>query len=270
MSIDILLILLTLGVCTGFLAGLLGIGGGMLMVPVLTLLLDAKGLPPGLSVKVAIATSMACIAFTSLASVRAHHRRGAVRWELVRQLSPGLVLGGWLAGGTLFAALKGAWLTALFALFVGLSALQMWRGSAQTHGQRPPPGRAVLGLCGALIGALSGLVGAGGGFLTVPLLSAWAVPIHQAVATSAAAGFPIAVANTLGYLWSGWGLSSELGGLFGFLYLPALLVLAPCTVALAPWGARAAHALPVATLKRLFALLLLALASYMAWRAAAL
>ena len=119
--------LLLLGCCTGFLAGLLGIGGGMLLVPFLTFLLSRQGVPDGLAVKMAIATSMSTILFTSLSSVRAHHRRGAVRWDIVRSMAPGIVAGGLLAGAGVFALVKGQALALAFALFVGFSATQMLR-----------------------------------------------------------------------------------------------------------------------------------------------
>ena len=258
--------LLLLGIASGFLAGLLGIGGGMLMVPFLTAMLLAQDVAEPMAVKMAIATSMACIVATSSSSLRAHHRRGAVRWELVRAMAPGIVGGGLLSGAALFALLKGQWLAGVFSAFVGYSALQMWRG------KQPPPGRGIPGATamsgvGALIGLLSGLVGAGGGFLAVPFLVWCNVAVHQAVATSAAIGLPVALASTLGYLIGGWELAPALPGAFGYLYLPALAVLTPVTVLFAPLGAKAAHALPVAQLKRLFALLLMLLAAYMASKA---
>lgn len=262
MTLTVALQLLALGLASGFLAGLLGIGGGMLMVPFLTALLSAQGVAPALAVKMAIATSMACIVATAASSARAHHRRGAVRWDLVARFAPGIVVGGLLSGAALFAALKGQWLAAVFAAFVGLSAWQMGLG------KQPPPGRSLPGASGlagvgGLIGLLSGLVGAGGGFLSVPFMVWCNVPVHAAVATSAALGLPIAVASTVGYAIGGWTLPPALPGAFGYLYLPALAVLMPVTVLMAPLGARAAHALPVAKLKRLFALLLLGLAAYM-------
>ena len=138
--------LLLLGSVTGFLAGLLGIGGGMLLVPFLTLILDHRGVPADLAVKMAIATSMSTILFTSLSSVRAHHRRGAVRWDLVRGLAPGIVVGGLLAGAGVFALLKGAWLAIFFALFVGFSATQMLRNKKPTAQPRDAGrGRPVRG-----------------------------------------------------------------------------------------------------------------------------
>jgi uncharacterized membrane protein YfcA len=260
--------LLLLGCGTGFLAGLLGIGGGMLMVPFLTYLLGARGVPPELAVKMAIATSMATILFTSLSSVRAHHRRGAVRWDLVRALAPGIVLGGLAAGAGVFALVKGQVLALFFAIFVGYSATQMLI-DRKAQAQRDLSGPLGLAGAGGLIGFLSGLVGAGGGFVTVPYLSRRQVLMHQAVATSAALGFPIALANTAGYVVGGWSLPPALPGAVGYLYLPALAVIAAASVLLAPLGARAAHALPVKQLKRVFAVMLYALAAYMLSRALA-
>ncbi|MBP6901129.1 MAG: sulfite exporter TauE/SafE family protein [Burkholderiaceae bacterium] len=258
--------LLLLGCITGFLAGLLGIGGGMLMVPFLTMIFGARGVEPGMAVKMAIATSMATILFTSISSVRAHHARGAVRWELVRRFVPGLVAGGLLAGAGVFAVLKGAWLALVFAAFVGFSATQMLRN------KKPKPSRQMPGPGGTLavgtgIGFLSGLVGAGGAFVSVPFMTWCNVAMHNAVATSAALGFPIALANTIGYVIAGWGLPPAMPGSLGYVVLPALAVIAAASVLTAPLGARTAHAMNVAQLKRVFALLLYGLAGYMAWRA---
>ncbi len=265
MTLTLALELLALGLSAGFLAGLLGIGGGMLMVPFLTFILDQRGVEPGLAVKMAIATSMATIMFTSLSSVRAHHRRGAVRWDLVRGLAPGILAGGLLAGAGLFSLLKGSWLALLFALFVSFSGWQMLRN------QRPAPSRQMPGPAGQIaagsgIGLLSGLVGAGGGFASVPFMVWCNVPVHAAVATSAALGFPIALANTAGYVVGGWGQPPALPGAAGYLYLPALALIAAASVTMAPLGARVAHAMDVAQLKKAFATLLFALAAYMLYK----
>jgi uncharacterized membrane protein YfcA len=266
-SIDPLLIveLLALGLVSGFLAGLLGIGGGMLMVPVMTLILSQRGVDSGMAVKMAIATSMATILFTSISSVRAHHRRGAVRWDLVLGLAPGIALGGLTAGAGIFALLKGASLALVFALFVGFSAIQMLRNKKPSPSRQMPGTAGQIG-AGAGIGLLSGLVGAGGGFVSVPFMSWCNVPMHRAVATSAALGFPIALANTVGYLVGGRSLQPALPGAFGYLYLPALLVVAAASVTMAPLGARTAHAMNVAQLKRAFACLLFVLAAYMLYK----
>ena len=162
----LILELLLLGCFTGFLAGLLGIGGGMLMVPFITLLLSAHGVAAVLSVKMAIATSMTTILFTSISSVRAHHRRGAVRWDLVRTLAPGIVAGGLLAGAGVFTLLKGTTLALVFAVFVAFSATQMLLNK-KPHASRQMPGTAGRFAAGGGIGFVSGLVGAGGGFIWV-------------------------------------------------------------------------------------------------------
>ena len=257
--------LVVLGLCTGFLAGLLGIGGGMVMVPFIIIILSNRGVAPDLAVKMAIATSMATIIFTSLSSVRAHHRRGAVRWDIVKLLAPGIVIGAAIASLGVFALLKGSWLALVFATFVFFSATQMLLN------KKPKPSRTLPGTVGTLgagtaIGFLSGLVGAGGGFVSVPFMTWCNVAIHTAVATSAALGFPIALANALGYLVAGQGVADLPSGSIGYIYLPALGVIAAASVLMAPLGVRAAHALPVATLKRVFASMLYLLAAYMAYK----
>ena len=254
--------LLALGAVMGFLAGLLGVGGGMMMVPVLTWLLTQRGVAPAMAVKMAIATSMATIMFTSLSSVRAHHRLGAVRWEIARHMAPGIVLGGLAAGAGAFALLKGQALALLFAVFIGYAALQMFR-DRKPRPSRQLPGNWVQAAVGAGIGFASALLGAGGAFLSVPFMTWCNVPPRQAVATSAALGFPIALASTAGYLVSGRSLEAALPGAFGYLYLPALVVVSLASVTLAPLGARTAQRMDVLLLKRLFALLLLGLAGSM-------
>jgi uncharacterized membrane protein YfcA len=258
--------LLALGAVTGFLAGLLGIGGGMLLVPFLTFILAHRGVPADLAVKMAIATSMATIVFTSVSSVRAHHRRGSVRWELVARLAPGIVLGALLASAGVFRLLKGQALAVVFAVFITFTALQMLR-PRQPSTHRTLPGPAGQMTAGGVIGFLSGLVGAGGGFISVPFMTWCNVPMHQAVATSAALGFPIALANALGFIWSGSQVAGRPAGSLGYVYLPALLVVASMSVLLAPVGARVSHTLPVQTLKRVFAVLLLGLAASMVHKA---
>jgi uncharacterized membrane protein YfcA len=254
-----------LGLATGFLAGLLGIGGGMLLVPFMTYILGARQVAPDLAVKMAIATSMATIMFTSISSVRAHHQRGAVRWDIVKRLAPGIVLGGFIASLGVFALLKGSFLAIFFALFVSFSATQMFLDK-KPKATRQMPGTAGQLAAGGFIGFLSGLVGAGGGFISVPFMTWCNVAIHNAVATSAALGFPIAVANVAGYIVSGWRVTDLPEGSFGYIWLPALVVIAVCSVFTAPLGARAAHALPVGKLKKVFASILYVLAVYMFYK----
>lgn len=251
-----------LGMGSGFLAGLLGIGGGMVMVPVLTAILSARGLMPGLAVKMAIATSMAAILFTSVASVRAHHKRGAVRWDIVKHLAPGIVLGSLVSSIGAFALLKGSWLAIFFGLFVSFSATQMFLDK-KPEPSRTMPGAAGKFGAGGVIGFLSGLVGAGGGFVSVPFMTWCNVAVHNAVATSAALGFPIALANVTGYILSGQNVVDRPAYSFGYVWLLGFVVVAVCSVLTAPWGARMAHALPVGKLKRVFAGVLFVMASYM-------
>lgn len=257
--------LLLLGSFAGFMAGLLGVGGGMLMVPFMTLLLTLKGFPAALVVKIAVATSLATILFTSLSSVRAHQARGAVRWPVVRALAPGIVLGG-LVGAQIAKALPGQALAALFAAFVGYSATRMLI-DRKPQPTRQLPGAAGLFGTGGVIGAVSSLVGAGGAFMSVPFMTRCNVPIHHAVGTSAALGFPIALAGTAGYVIAGWGLQGLPAGTLGFIYLPALAVISVASVLTAPLGARTAHALDRRQLQRVFALLLYGLAGYMLYKA---
>lgn len=267
-GIDLTLLaeLLALGAVAGFLAGLLGVGGGMMMVPFLTWLFTARSIEPGLAVKMAIATSMATIVFTSLSSVRAHHRRGAVRWDVVKRMAPGIVAGGAVAGAGVFAWIDGRLLSLCFAAVVGVSAAQMWR-NRPTVASRRMPGTAGQAGFGAVVGFASGLAGAGGAFLSVPFMTRCNVAIHQAVATSAALGVPIALANTAGYLVAGAGVRPVMPGAFGYLYLPALAIISIASVLMAPLGARVSHSMDVLRLKRWFAGLLFMLAASMLYRA---
>ena len=265
MDLTLVAMLLALGAVIGFAAGLLGIGGGMLTVPFMMLLFTALKFPAQHIVHMAIATSLATIMFTSISSVRAHHRRGAVLWPVALRLAPG-ILAGSLAGAWLASALPTHWLALLFALFVGFSATQMLLD------RRPQPTRQLPGTAGMLavgcaIGVASAIVGAGGAFLSVPFMTWCNVRVHNAVATSASLGFPIAAAGTLGYVISGWHLTGITPGAIGYVHVPALVTLAAVSVLTAPLGARVAHSLDTRGLKRVFALLLYLLAGYMLHKA---
>jgi uncharacterized protein len=262
LTIDPLLFaeLFGLGLVIGYFAGLLGIGGGMLMVPFLVFVLSAKGVAEAHIVKMAVATSLATICFTSMSSVRAHHQQGAVLWPVVWVLAPGILVGA-LAGANVATALPARALTVLFAVFVTFSATQMLLN------RKPKPGRGLPGSIGMfgvgnVIGGLSSLVGAGGAFVSVPFMTWCNVSIHKAVATSAALGFPIALAGTLGYVLAGWALADLPPGALGYVYLPGLVSIALGSMLTAPWGARTAHRIDIAPLKRIFAVFLYGMAAY--------
>jgi len=255
---------ITLGLFTGFFAGMLGIGGGLVMVPALTMMFAAQAAFPGSEIlHLALGTSMATILFTALASLRAHHRHGAVLWRVVGQITPGIPLGTLL--GTLFASSVPARpLAIFFTAFVCLVAVQMIL-NLKPKPSRDLPGAAGVIAVGVGIGALSALVAIGGGSLTVPFLTWCNVRVQHAIGTSAAVGFPIAVGGSLGYIYNGWGHPGLPEWSLGYIYVPAFVWLVPSSMLIAPLGARLAHRLPVATLKRLFAVVLIALAAKMLW-----
>ncbi|ACV34473.1 sulfite exporter TauE/SafE family protein [Accumulibacter sp.] len=255
---------ITLGLFTGFFAGMLGIGGGLVMVPALTMMFAAQAAFPGSEIlHLALGTSMATILFTALASLRAHHRHGAVLWRVVGQITPGILLGTLL--GTLFASsIPARPLAIFFTAFVCLVAVQMIL-NLKPKPSRDLPGAAGVIAVGVGIGALSALVAIGGGSLTVPFLTWCNVRVQHAIGTSAAVGFPIAIGGSLGYIYNGWGHPGLPEWSLGYIYLPAFVWLVPSSMLIAPLGARLAHRLPVATLKRLFAVVLIALAAKMLW-----
>jgi uncharacterized protein len=259
-------LLLALGAAVGFAAGLLGIGGGMMIVPFLTILLEANGFAADDAIKIAIATSLATVVFTSMSSVRAHHSHRAVLWRVAAMLTPGIVVGA-LAAAHFAAMLRGATLAALFAAFVGFSATQMLI-DRKPRPTRQLPGAIGMSAAGATIGALSSLVGAGGAFVSVPFMTWCNVRAQHAVGTSSALGFPIAFAGTIGYMTVASPAPAPTG-MAGLVYLPAMLALSLASVTTAPLGARLAHALPTRRLKQVFAIQLYALGAYMLYRAIA-
>lgn len=263
MSVWIVALLAALGSATGFLAGLLGIGGGMILTPFLAMLLPLAGVPAELALHCAIATSMSTILFTSLSSVRAHAQRGAVIWKAALALAPGIVLGG-IVGARISSALPVFWVALFFSLFVGTCALRMLRAPSRSR-QAILPSTPIMLSAGAGIGAVSALVGAGGGFLSVPFLTRCGAEMHQAVGTSAALGFPIALAGTAGYVASGWAHPALPGFpmMLGFIHLPALAAVAAASILTAPLGAKAAHCLDTKPLRRIFALMLFLIAANM-------
>lgn len=250
------------GALVGFLAGLLGIGGGMTLVPILAALFSAQMLSTDHNVHMALATAMASAAFTSSASVREHHKHGGVDWTTVKLMVPGMVT------GSLISTFASGWLTQrtlaiAFAVIVFGAATQMLLGK-KPHASRAMPGPMPAFAIGLCVGTLSGLVSAGGTFLIMPVMLYCGIAMHVAIGTGAAIGIPVTVIGTLGFIASGWKVSDLPDYHLGFVYLPALGALIAASIFTAPAGARMAQRLPVTTLKRIFALLMYVLATKMA------
>lgn len=254
---------LGLGAFAGWLAGLLGVGGGLIIVPVLAWMLEAHGMAPALVMHMALGTSLASIVFTSLSSVRSHHAHQAVDWRVVAGVTPGIVFGT-LAGSVFAANMSGPALRLFFVLFMLVVFLQMWF-ELKPAGHRTLPGWSGLVAVGGVIGWVSSLVGIGGGSLSVPFQLWCNVNMPRAIGTSAAIGMPIAVSGMLGYMWNGYDQPGLPSGSLGYVYLPALVGIVLASVVTATFGARMAHRLPVRMLKKGFALLLLVLALRMLW-----
>lgn len=250
-----------LGCFSGFIAGLFGVGGGLTIVPILFMLFSAQGFPPGHLMHLSLGTSMATIVVTSISSMRAHHGHGAVRWEIVKAMAPGLVI------GTLGGSLLASWvptrpLAIAFTVIVYYAAVQMVL-DFKPKPSRTLPGAAAVFSVGLAIGVVSSLVAAGGGFLSIPFMVWHNVVIHQAVGTSAALGLPIAAAGTIGFIASGWNAPGLPAFSLGYIYLPAFVGVAAMTMLVAPYGAKTVHGLPVKQLKRAFGFFLALLATKM-------
>lgn len=248
----LLIIYLILGAVAGTAAGLFGIGGGLIIVPTLIATLHWQGVSPAVITHLAVGTSLATIVVTSISSVRAHHKRGAVDWNIVFLLAPGIVVGSVL-GGITASELSGPQLQFAFGCFVIIIAAQMGFGlSVSAH--RELPGRGGMLGAGAVIGWVSALFGIGGGSLTVPFLSWCNVLMQRAVACSAACGLPIALFGSLSYIWRGLGHGDMPDWSTGYVYWPAVLGIVITSAPGARLGAGLAHRLPARLLRRSFAL----------------
>ena len=249
-----LLLYLALGAFAGLMAGLLGVGGGLIIVPVLAGIFQHQQMSAAVIMHLAIGTSLATIVVTSISSVRAHHQRGAVLWPVVWRLTPGIVIGAWL-GAVVADALPSAVLSKIFAVFVLVVAAQMAFG-AKPAPHRELPGALGMLATGGVIGAVSAIVGIGGGSLTVPFLTWCNTAMRQAVATSAACGLPIALAGTIGFIVTGLNAAELPAWSLGYVYGPALVGVAFASMLSAPLGAKLAHTLPAEVLKKVFAVFL--------------
>ena len=254
-------IFILLGLVVGFFAGLLGIGGGGIMVPALISIFTFLNFPAEYLLHMALATSMAAIVPTALASLRAHHKKSALDWAVIAKFTPGILLGTF-AGTYLASYLSAQPLAIFFVVFMTLVAINMLR-APKLSATRSLPNGFGLSAAGSVIGAISALVAIGGGTLTVPFLCWCNFPLTRAIATSAAVGLPIALAGALGYALNGWGLQGLPEYTLGFIYWPGVLAMAAGSLFSAPLGASYPHRLPVVQLRKLFALLLLGLAVHM-------
>ena len=254
--------LLFAGAIAGTAAGLLGIGGGVIIVPVLSLVFIAQGVSPDILIKVAIGTSLATIVVTAMSSIWMHHRKKAVQWPLVKIMTPGVIAGS-LVGAALADIIPGYWLSVAFIVFLCGVSLQMALGTTQgTHGL---PGRWGLRSVSAGVGTVSALMGIGGGALHVPYLSWCGIPVKQSIATAATIGFPLAVTSSAGFIVAGMNESGLPPHSIGYVNLPAFGGIVAASILFAPLGAKLAHVLPDKLLKRFFAVFLFSLAMRMAY-----
>ncbi len=249
---------IAIGIATGLLAGLLGVGGGLIIVPLLAVCFASQHFHHDVIMHIALGTSMASIVFTSISSLTAHHRRGGVDWLVFRRIVVGIVAGT-ISGTFVASSLRTADLKAVFSVFLLYVASRMLLAKTPAQ-EREVPGLLLFTGMGALIGFVSSLVGIGGGALSVPFMNRCGLTMHRAIGTSAAIGFPISIAGTIGFIIHGLRDAHVPALTFGYVNLPALVCIASASVLLAPVGARFAHRLPVATLRRIFALLLLVMA----------
>jgi uncharacterized protein len=252
---------LAVGAISGILAGLLGIGGGLVIVPLLVFCFTRQGMAHEYIMHMALGTSMASIIFTSVSSFRSHHKRGAVHWETVRRIIPGILVGTFL-GASIASHLSTNFLKGFFVAFLYYVALQLLFDKKPAASRGLPGNLGMFG-AGNVIGIVSSLVGIGGGTLSVPFMIWCNIAVHHAIGTSAAIGFPIAVSGTLGYVYNGLRISGLPQYSAGYVYLPALAGLVCASVLTAPVGVSLAHRLPVSRLKRIFSVLLLVVGTRM-------
>ena len=256
-----LLIYLCCGAVAGILAGLLGVGGGIVIVPMLLATFPLQGIPSAFVQHLALGTSLASIVIPSISSPRAHHKRGAVHWDIVKHITPGILLGTF-AGSLIASHMPTRFLQIFFICFLILVATKML-SRYQPKASRNMPGFLGTSTVGSGIGLISSFVGIGGGTLSVPFMTFCNVPMHEAVGTSAAIGFPIACAGTLGYICGGFGVPGLPEGTLGYVHITALIGIASASFCTAPLGAKLSHSLPTARLKQCFAVFLFIVAGKM-------
>ncbi|MDH5601965.1 MAG: sulfite exporter TauE/SafE family protein [Gammaproteobacteria bacterium] len=245
------LFLVASGAVAGIFAGLLGIGGGIIIVPVLAMVFTSQGVSIDVLMHVAIGTSLATIVITSLSSIRAHHKHKAIDWSVVRVMAVGVFVGG-LIGAAVAKQIPGEELKLIFSIFMFLIAAQMYFGNT-TKAHRTLPKKPGMLLAATSIGTVSSLMGVGGGSMSVPFLTWCNVTIRNAVATSSAIGFPIAVSGTIGFIMMGWSVPDRPVMSLGYVNFPAFISIVIASVLSAPLGAWIAHRISPVILKRVFA-----------------
>lgn len=251
--IEICLYILT-GAFAGIAAGLFGVGGGLIIVPVLYIIFSTQGYDPQHLMHMAVATSLATIIVTSVSSSLAHHKKQAVLWALVILLTPGIIIGAWF-GGLFASSLDNKILSTIFAIFELLVAIHLLlKKQPVQHATKIKKLTATAG--GFFIGFISAIVGIGGGTMTVPFLHWFNISMQKAVATSAACGFPIALVGTLSYVYTGWGQHLSDTSTIGYLHLQALFFIACSSFIFASLGAKIAHSISERSLRLGFSLLL--------------
>lgn len=252
-DIEWILLYMVLGALVGFMAGLLGLGGGGILVPLLVSIFTYQGISVDNVVHLALGTSLTCMIISSTASIRTHASRGAVEWQVVRGLAPGIILGAFLVT-QVAAHVNSVYIALFFALFMAIVAGQLFVNWQPKPSQKPICFRGLM-VAGVGIGSLSALAAVGGGFLTIAYLGYKNVDIKRAIGTSAAIGFPIAITGTVGYSISGWSKTLDNSNTLGYIDVPALLAISIASFITAPYGAGYSHRLPEAYLKKIFAII---------------
>lgn len=266
--VELSALMLLTGLVGGVLAGLLGVGGGIVIVPVLDVVLGLVGVDPAVRLHVAVATSLATIIPTAISSSRSHHRKGAVDLALTRAWGPAVFIGAAI-GAIVAGYAKGGALAAVFGSVAMLVAVKMLLPAGDVTLNRPLPKGPLAQAIPAAIGGFSSMMGIGGGTLTVPVLTLFNYPIHRAVGTASLFGLVIGIPGAIGYVVTGWGRPDLPAGSLGYVNLIGLALIAPATMIAAPWGARLAHVLTRRQLSVAFGCFLLIVGGRMLYRAAA-
>lgn len=263
-TLDLLIPFILAGMAAGFIAGLLGLGGGTIIVPIMLWFLNKQGVSQQYIQHIALGTSFAIMVFTTLSSAWAQHKRQSINWHIVKYLSPAMIVGS-MVGSILTQYLNTLFLQVFFIVFLYVIALQMLMKLKPKPTRELPQAAGLFG-AGGTMGLLSSWVGVGGGALSVPFMTYCNVPMHVATGTSAALAWAISSAGLVGYIISGWNATGLPENTLGFVYVPAVLILAICTVAFAPLGVKVGHKLPPAKLKMAMGAFLFIIATQMVWQ----